>query len=219
MTTTVQPCPSTQSMVQPPLPFRQFRPVSDLCALWFYYANSADYGDDKRYWFYPFKSRFLKQHAIPDGIDLQVITRHCHTCYQGIWHSESGRYNDICWNCNGTGIFRVDRVLLSRWILNGTVYHNPIRRLEPGEEYEGFRNTLDGLVRHEKIPAHLGRRCLSLLLLRYEPKEWLRWQRWKFQAWRRGHYWQFGPVRRFLADMIRDWRHSSGTNYDDEIPF
>lgn len=208
-------------MTQIPLPFREFRPLPGLHALWFHYANAADYGDDKKYWFYPFKNRLLMSRALPDGIDLQIIKRRCY-CGDGIFrgrdHTAPEHYWQVCWRCEGTGIHRTDRVLLARYDLGGTIYHKPWRRLEEGEEWPfATHETLTGFVKHEHIPAHLGRLCFSRLLLRYEPREWLRWQKFRLRQWRHASYWRATPFIRFLRQMQADWR--AITEEADDIPF
>ena len=209
------------TMTQPPLPFPHFRPIPATHARWFHYANAAEYGQDKEYWFYPFKSRFLARRAIPDGLDMQRIKRRCR-CGDGIFrgrdHTAPECYWQVCWHCSGTSIYRTDRVLLARWILNGTVYHCPVRRLEPGEDYVlPIRDTIDGLVNHTHIPSHVGRACMSRLLLRYEPREWLRWQRWRIHQWWYEPYWNASPLRKLIYDMQQEW--NSNTEEYDPIPF
>lgn len=73
---------------------------------WFRLANAGDYNDRKT-WFYPFKSRFLYTHALPDGFDVQVIVRKCYCgdgIFRGIDRDRPRCFWEMCHRCNGSGI-------------------------------------------------------------------------------------------------------------------
>ena len=101
--------------------------------------------------FYDFKTKFLKEHTLHDGYDLQKITKTCWTC------GGSGTHwtEDICWSCDGTGIYENVNVALSRYVLNGNVFHVPVGRIYQGTvSVNGkinicIRETINGLIKHE----------------------------------------------------------------------
>lgn len=194
--------------------FPWFRDLPAVHALWFRWANGAEYAD-KRYWFYPFKDRLLKARGVPDGVDVQEVVRRCWGCRDGIWTSEWGDHSDVCWYCGGTGVFRRDRIVLSRWILSGDVYHC----LEPRADVETARprNRIEGYVKHAPVPARLGRGSLEKLLLRYEPRTWWRYQKHRLRHALHCHSsvapW---PVRLAL-EMREAWRDNC--REPDDIPF
>jgi hypothetical protein len=161
------------------LPFKRFRVPQrhiDLLAI----ANAADYGDDKHRWFYPFKTRFLREHALSDGYDLQTIIDRC-WCGDGIFRGIEGTRPEHAWEqcfkCMGTGIYRERRITLERWSLNGHVFHEP-----KGPELGSidYKCTFNGYIthsNHRNINPRDGRRAMLKLMLRYEPASWWRYRR------------------------------------------
>jgi hypothetical protein len=86
--------------------------------------------------FYRLKNSILAKYAHPNDYDIQHVEKKCHTCYG------SGMYwkDDICRNCNGTGIWANKKVVLQRYILNGQVFHQPKGELT----YNGDIKIFDG---------------------------------------------------------------------------
>lgn len=175
------------------LPFPQWRfpkADADLLAL----ANAFDQCDCgsyswhqnwKRWYFYPLKTRILKEHGVPDGFDLQVIYLRCNRCVRGIWHSEFGTYSDICHHCDGSGIYRTDAVKLSRWLLAGKVFHcveerwrNVTETHDEEGEYElapplfevqqEARNCFQGVIKHGEVREYEAVSAFFLLLKKYD---------------------------------------------------
>lgn len=176
---------------QPTLPFQHLR-VPDSHLRWFRAANAGDYYE-KRWLFYPFKQRFLHAHAITDGFDLQTIVKKC-WCGDGIWRGRDDdlpkHLHQICFKCHGTAIYETKRIVLVRWLLNGTVFHTPSdKSFETWPKDTHFKNRFDGLITHSDIAggaatSAAARRAMERLLLRYEPQEFLKlWQtRWRHWA-------------------------------------
>jgi hypothetical protein len=97
------------------------------------------------------------------GYNIQIIKRYCHTCCGSgnFLHWTRDSY-DSCWHCNGTGIFRIDHVLLERYELFGDVYHRPV---DPAgiERLGGIGKPIKGIIEHESIPYR--RAALSFIFL------------------------------------------------------
>ena len=153
---------------------------------WLRQANAADY-PDKRTWFYPFKTDFLRCHAITDGLDLQIIKDRC-WCGDGIWRGREftvpERYWDTCWRCDGSGIYRTRRVVLIRWLLDDALFHEPSNfdRVQRGGA--DYRNIINGLIKHPGVDSDLGRRAMLKLFLIYDRPMLRRWIQYKYAAWR-----------------------------------
>lgn len=152
---------------------------------WMHEANAADY-PERKFWFYPFKSRFCRAHGVTDGFDLQVITLKC-WCGDGIWrgmeYTVPERFWERCWRCNGTGIYMKKEIALVRWIISTHLFHEPSTFL-PNPNLMRFHDRIEGLVKHDPVPATVGRRAMERLFLRYETQLFLRlwnhrWQMWK----------------------------------------
>lgn len=171
-------------MKQPTLPFKNLQvPAAHL--RWFQAANAGDYFE-KRWLFYPFKSRFLRAHAVTDGFDLQTIVKKC-WCGDGIWRGRDDdlpkRLWQICDRCHGTGIYETKKIVLVRWLLNGLVFHtqSEFTYAHWAADDTKFKNHFSGLITHAEVPSATARRAMERLLLRYEPSEFLKlWQkRWR----------------------------------------
>ena len=132
---------------------------------WFYLANAAT-----GYWlkqdFYGFKRQFLQQHGTLAGFDLQTLSSVCWSC------DGSGMFtcDQECRKCGGSGTFGPGReIILRRFDLAGRIYHVPT---EPGEIEVGdvpVHGEIEGIIKHEQVPAQVGFRCYMRLLLRYKP--------------------------------------------------
>lgn len=204
--------------LQPCLPFPNWF-VPPRHVHWLTLANAGNYAEKST--FYAFKTRFLKAHAIPDGYDLQVIVKKCY-CGDGIYRGCDdlpelpATHWERCWKCNGTGVYDRAYIVLTRWDLNGQVFHIPEgRKLNPTQ---GHRELIHGLVRHEpEIHPRVAARAMRRLLLRYEPRTLWHVETERLKALGRRASW---PLRRVWQRMKED----AGTrwpecNYSDEIPF
>lgn len=183
---------------------------------WLRIANAAEF-NGKHFWFYPFKKRFLRAHAISDGLDLQIIVDKC-WCGDGIWRgvefSRPSQYWEICWKCNGTGVYRKRKVVLIRWLLNDTIFHEPSSLLEYQPHFE-YRTTHKGLIKHGDVPVGAGMRAFEKLLLRYEPVTFYRLfrERWRMKMNKPKNYARWACYR-----LRRRLEHYGGLR-KDEIPF
>lgn len=182
--------------------------------LWFRMANAGQYAF-KRDWFYPFKTRFLVKHAIPDGYDLQIIERLCHSCFgTGIWTSEYTGREDICWRCT-KGVYDLAHIRLTRWDLCGEIFHCPDGRILSSQT--GHRNVFHGLIKHaQTVPDSHAFRAFLRLLLRYEPLTL-----WNIQTLRlkQGGNRLSYPIRRHWTLLDRMMREDACPEVDDGIPF
>jgi hypothetical protein len=123
----------------------------------FHLANSATY-PEKWDIFYPLKDELLRKYGIPDGWDLQVIKNECWDC-NGT--GECFFDQSDCYACDGTGIYSQRSVRLDRYRLGDRVYHIP---QAAGIEPSGYKNKIEGLVRHEAVSKEIGwTACQSLL--------------------------------------------------------
>lgn len=178
---------------------------------WVKQANAADYWE-KRDWFYPFKTKFLRAHAISDGLDLQVITDKC-WCGDGIWRGFYYNVPEIywrsCYRCHGTGVHRVRKVVLIRWSLGGVIFHEP-SSLVADEGAGDFRRKIKGLIKHPSVDATTGRRAMLKLLLRYDRPRLYHLARGKWRRW-------LGNQELKVRWTLRRWRYR--WTREDDIPF
>lgn len=199
---------------QPPLPFKHLR-VPDRHVRWLALANAGDFSD-KHWWFYPFKTNFLRQHALPDGFDIQIIVKKC-WCGDGIWRGNDydvpERFWERCHKCGGTGIYLKKKIMLIRWVLNGSVFH------EPATWFEGNKvqphETIEGLVKHAPVDSKAARRAMERLFLRYDPERLKRYYITKAHEWA---YWKKVKVRGAFYRLNQRLRAAFGQQVD-EVPF
>lgn len=190
-------------MNQPPLPFKHLT-VPDRHVKLLATANAADY-PERKYWFYPFKTRFCRAHALPDGLDLQVITIKCYCgdgIFRGIDYDRPMAFWERCHRCGGTGIYLVKNIVLIRWLVNGHLFHEPSRLILHTEHLD-YRERFEGLIKHAAVDPKSGRRAMESLMLRYEPRTfyalWLnRWQRMKANLELQANF-KFRRVRQLLS--------------------
>jgi hypothetical protein len=158
---------------QPPLPFKRFN-VPARHVEWLALANAGNYFE-KKGWFYPFKTRFLRSHALPDGFDLQIITLKC-WCGDGIYRGyDDCRPQDLwerCNRCNGTGIYLKKRIPLIRWMLGNRLFHEPSTLVADSGGMK-YKEIFNGLIKHSEIPERTARRAMERLFLRYEPGKFM----------------------------------------------
>jgi hypothetical protein len=132
--------------------------------LWFRLANANPDRD-----FYPFKDRFLKRFATPDGFDLQVIERECWTCVG----SGTGPDGGPCRKCGGDGVYATNKHWLKRFDLCGSIYHKPMwecdARADNGGKNPEPKNHIEGRIKHGDVDSKVARRAFYRLLLRHEP--------------------------------------------------
>lgn len=156
------------------LNFKHFR-VSEWSVRMLELANSATYYE-KKFRFYPFKTRFLRAHAIPDGYDLQILTLKCHCgdgIFRGVEHTRPERFFEVCHKCGGSGIYLVKKILLTRWLIRGRLFHEP-STLVQWREGMHINETFTGFITHAPVDPKRGRRAMMLLLLRHEPRTFMR---------------------------------------------
>lgn len=110
--------------------------------------------------FYPFKERFLKRFATPDGYDLQSIDHPC-------WSCDGMRPH--CQRCGGDGVFRTSEHWLERWRIGGQIYHRPVERYEIALTNPVPVSEIQGKVKHEPVTEKQARRAYHRLVLRFEP--------------------------------------------------
>lgn len=231
-------------MNTPPLPFSEWKMPTRQHAEWLRLANAAPDGWDRAfpYWksgdFYPLKTRLLRRYAAPDGADLQVLALRCRSCVRGTWISECGRHRDLCWHCDGTGLFRTDVVVLKRWEFAGSVFHEPTHRVRGVNEVElvewrakDFRGVIEGKVTHEAVPWKVARVAWLRLLWVYErPAFWAAIERmieaaaeerigrlkgWADRLLWRAEEWLVWSESRW-AEGLREW---FGVKREDQVPF
>lgn len=202
----------TLDLTQPPLPFPHFS-VPARTVEWLRLANAGKFSE-KKLWFYPFKTRFLRAHALPDGFDLQIITLKC-WCGDGIWRGiddapPKDRW-ERCMKCGGTGIYLKKRIPLIRWLLNGHLFHEPSILVTDHPRME-YRNTFDGLIGHEDVSDKVARRAMERLFLRYEPNRFYDLWLARLRDWK---YWRVNKIRW----QIRRVKLLMTFTKEEEIPF
>lgn len=177
-------------MTQLIIPFRERR-ISPRCVEWIRQANAGDYSD-KKYIFYPLKSRLCRRFGLADGYDLQTIVLKC-WCGDGIFRGSEytlpERFWKVCNRCCGTGIYLTKHIPLIRWQVGDTLFHEPSTLVS---HHSGMQYThhFYGLIKHPAINSQAARRAMERLLLRYEPERfinlwhsrWKNWEDWNFKV-------------------------------------
>lgn len=183
---------------------------------WLYQANAADYFE-RRGWFYPFKTRFLRAHAIPDGLDLQTIVKKC-WCGDGIWrgaeYTVPERYWERCHKCGGTGIYLTKHIVLIRWMLRDRLFHEPSSLIVHSSQHD-YRVQFDGLIKHADVPSKTGRRAMQRLMLRYAPEMFIALWKQRATEW---IYWRRVHMRSGFQRLNQALRAKAGLQTDD-VPF
>lgn len=205
-------------MNQPALPFTHLLvPMQHVHYL--RWANGGNYRE-KEEWFYPFKWRFLQKHALPDGVDLQIIKQKCWCgdgVFRGIDHDLPRVHWDACWKCNGSGVYRVKKIVLLRWRLRGVLFHVPSSSIDADLPALKFHETITGLVTHSGYGRSLSRHAFFKLLWLYERntlwrmlhEQWVNWADWRERELR----WKWQKLRYRLRDYF--WPDDR----EDDIPF
>ncbi len=182
--------------MQPILPFPHLK-VPSRVASWLALANAGEY-PNKKFWFYPFKTRFLKAHGISDGLDLQVITVKC-WCGDGIFRGrdDMGQLPEHLWEtchkCSGTGIYMA-------YVAGRDVY----------------KQKFEGLIQHEPVDGKAATRAMERLLLRYEPETLKRLYLDRISLWTQRKKFAVSYNFRRLNERIRALY---GVKELDEVPF
>lgn len=183
---------------------------------WFRLANAGDY-PHKFLIFSPFKARFLRQHALPDGYDLQNIEQCCNRCDHGTW---MGRDFDLpkhlwqpCNRCDGTGIYRVKHIVLQRWQLGPDLYHLPTNLHHYNDDAAtlinpSYRSTITGRIQHATVEPRDASRALLYLLALYDRPTLMHYAR---------HRWhQLTQRAKRQLHRLNDW---SDESFPDEPEF
>lgn len=199
-------------MKQPPLPFKHFAVPAKHVA-WMALANAGKF-PEKKFWFYPFKTRFLRRHALPDGFDLQIITLKC-WCGDGIFRGidcqRAKKFWEPCDRCGGSGIYVTKRIPLIRWLIGDHLFHEPSPWVADHPSME-YKQTFEGLIQHQEVPERSARRAMEKLMLRYEPETFLRLWMHRWRDWR------YCRVVKLKFQMRRVKQLLSFTK-EDEVPF
>ncbi len=132
----------------------------------FFVCNSGAYSEKEDY-FYPLKDKLLKKHGKPDGYDLQVIDHKCCSCDGEGYLEFSDNSRELCEDCEGTGIYKTARVILSRYILGKRIYHIPSNDYALLDE-SAPKSTINGFIAHDDIDREAVLRALKILLFRYD---------------------------------------------------
>lgn len=147
----------------------KFLKVFDIC-------NRAGKSFQYNYDFYSIKNVILKDRGVKCGYDLQQITKECWSCEGAGWYSEG----NVCYKCNGGGIYGVVHVVLERYALNGKLYHIPLGRYGEISSIDGqsiygmtFENTIRGYIKHD-TPKENPVYAYAQLLYMYDKDKFLR---------------------------------------------
>ena len=180
-------------------------------------ANAGAF-PDKRFFFYPFKGRFLKAHALPAGYDLQTIAQPC-WCGDGIYRGIEDTLPEhrwtTCFRCQGTRIYDTKKVVLQRWLLQDHVFHTvtdlPPHRLS-------FVSTISGLVQHEPVAPKVAASAYLRLLWHYDRDAWLEalerpFRRWFYHHWSLLHWKLTHYLRNLRRSLLQDSAQA------DDLPF
>ena len=177
---------------------------------WFHMANAA--APAPSLWsgeFYQFKDRFLRRFAKPAGWDQQTIEKECWTC------GGSGMFtpHEKCRSCDGSGIYRSATIWLSRWDLEGHIYHKPN---DPPPFLVDPVHEIEGRIKHPEVPASVGYRSFLRLLIRHEPVTFYHHAIGRVQR-RIGFHWRTVWLWRLIR--IRNKLDLFPAVNDDDVPF
>lgn len=203
-------------MIQLILP--NIRPrVTERCIEWLWLANAGQYAE-KKFWFYPFKTRFLRRHAITDGLDLQTIVKKCWCgdgIFRGVDHTAPRHFWETCNRCNGTGIYETHRVVLIRWSLGGKIFHEPSSLITWSRRAE-YKEQFEGLIKHPPVNNAAARRSFLRLLFRYEPNTLIRYFHGLTTEW---GYWRKIEAKHSFRRLNQALRAAAGIKEPDDVPF
>lgn len=134
-------------------------------------CNSAVNWSEKQS-FYTFKKHILKKYGNEDGYDLQVIKKECYDCNGTGVFKCNWKPTETCWSCLGSGTYKTKSFILKRYFINRVLFYEPLGELIHGQlvsfdgyydEYpaekkfkynyfdEPIKNTINGIIKHEKI--------------------------------------------------------------------
>lgn len=123
--------------------------------------------------FYAIKDALLQRYGKLEGYDLQFIEGvTCLTCdgtgtYSG-WNYRDGYFEDWCWNCGGTGLFKLHRyVILKRIRFGEYIFHSPLKKYCVKRKFD-LKVQIRGYVNHQLTP--FGETATIVLYLLYNPK-------------------------------------------------
>ena len=125
--------------------------------------------------FYSLKDRLLRQYAVADGHDLQVLpAKFCYSC-KGTGVDQESDDDEDCYDCNGTGEYLSRAfVPLGRFKLGRFVFHQPVGRFTDKSlpaEFEALKdkpNPIMGVLKKQKtVSSHEARLWLFLLFERH----------------------------------------------------
>ena len=133
--------------------FEVEKQIPQWLADYFELANAGNYRYKQDFYDH-IKPVILKNFATPAGVDLQIIEKECWSCngtgvYKKYQYEYGQRYllsEQACFKCD-KGIFDIKQVYLSRWILNGKVYHMPADK----PLYTPVTNEIKGIIKHEPV--------------------------------------------------------------------
>lgn len=131
--------------------------------------------------FYPLKDSILRKYGHSDSYDLQKIVVKCNAC-DGTGkfrkYTDWNRFvKEPCFRCDN-GIYDTKYIALERWILNGTLYHIPLGRVNPHglhSELGNLRyvNTIEGKIKKEMYDLKEVKRDYMTLLRIYDRNAFL----------------------------------------------
>lgn len=117
--------------------------------------------------FYVMKHALLEQFGTKDGYDVQVIIKKCYSCKDGIYnHWEDEEYHEVCWNCNGSGIYSNTIWKLNRFKINDYLFHVPDGRLHDLKGLK-YKNEIIGVIKHSPT-KHNPQFAFLILLFFYD---------------------------------------------------
>ena len=118
--------------------------------------------------FYALKHKILEKHGHPDGMDLQIIKKTCHSCNGTGTFDEPGD----CYKCGGSGVYTTNHYILKRYKINEHVFHVPVMDdpFAVKKHHAKCKNTINGLVQHKAVPGN-PIFCYGLLLWLYDQNE------------------------------------------------
>jgi len=204
-----------------------------LLSVLLYHANTK--GDKE---FYQYKTNILEKFGTHDGFDLQIIPeKECFSCNGTGWYC----YDIPCYNCD-KGVYLPQKyIVLKRYDICGKSFHVPQSFFYHLPTHVEFKDTINGLVKHEKSEhADSCKVILYLIMTKggYIKHYYSQVMGWKYQwyypknwAFTIFHFMKYGknayPIwklkRHFSKYTLENFNasHRFGIEYhtEDDLPF
>ncbi|OQA11751.1 MAG: hypothetical protein BWY67_00738 [Bacteroidetes bacterium ADurb.Bin397] len=117
--------------------------------------------------FYLLKDKILTKYGHRNDYDLQTIKQTCNSCDGTGKFKCHWKHTETCWSCLGDGVFRIKKIILERWLINGNLFHKPLGEFIYTPFSGIIKNEIQGYIRHERVEGN-PHYCLYYLMWNYD---------------------------------------------------